>query len=90
VGGDDDACWSLSINVFWRHLSEPGMYDPGDVYGNRDLLPAARAAQQALAAGRQLAALPPPYRQFYAQRCLQAMVGAAGLPGGGDAVAALS
>ena len=33
------ASFTVSINVFWRHLQE-SLYDKKDVYGNKDLLPA--------------------------------------------------
>ena len=36
--------FSVGFNVFWKHLP-PNLYDPKDLYGNRDLLPARDALQ---------------------------------------------
>ncbi len=58
--------WGVAVNVFWRHL-EPSFYDSKDTYGNKDLVPAARASQVIDRALKILDELPPEYKDFYAR-----------------------
>jgi len=64
--------FSVAVNCFWRHL-DASVYPAKDLYGNQDLVPAAKAQQHVAAAREELARLPQPYRDFYAQACLQAL-----------------
>ncbi|EDV21066.1 uncharacterized protein TRIADDRAFT_30960 [Trichoplax adhaerens] len=59
--------FSIGINVFWRHL-DYSYYDSRDTYGNKDLLPAARANQILDRAIKALGELPDDYKDFYARR----------------------
>jgi len=61
--------FGVAINIFWRHLSAE-MYDPKDVYGNRDPLPASRAMQSLDKNLQTLEKLPEEYRDFYARRMI--------------------
>eukprot|EP00050_Salpingoeca_kvevrii_P011409 m.15146 g.15146 ORF g.15146 m.15146 type:complete len:1016 (-) comp3415_c0_seq2:71-3118(-) len=60
----------ISLNFFFRHL-EPEMYQRKDLYGNKDLVPAAKALDAVEAQCAPLASLPPYYRDFYV-RCAKA------------------
>lgn len=59
--------FGVAVNVFWKHL-EDNMYDNKDIYGNKDLQPAARAMQIVDRAIKTLEELTPVYRDFYARR----------------------
>ena len=59
----------VAVNVFWRQLSAD-QYDRTDTYGNKDLLPAARAGQAVDRAIKLLDALPDDYRDFYARKLI--------------------
>ena len=51
--------------------SRPGvMYDKKDTYGNRDLLPGAKAVRMLDNVMKQLDDLPPDYRDFYARQLI--------------------
>ncbi|XP_005099470.1 tRNA wybutosine-synthesizing protein 5 [Aplysia californica] len=58
--------FGVAVNVFWRHL-DPSLYDSKDPYGNRDPVPAQRAAQIMDRAMKALEELPEDYRDFYAR-----------------------
>ena len=60
----------MAVNVFWRHLPRD-VYDHKDVYGNRDLLPAARATQIVDRAVKTLHELPVEYADFYARLLIE-------------------
>lgn len=66
--------FGVAVNVFWKHL-EDSMYDNKDIYGNKDLQPAARAMQIADRAIKALEELPPVYRDFYARRLVSKIEG---------------
>jgi tRNA wybutosine-synthesizing protein 5 len=59
----------VAVNVFWRHLP-PGYYDKTDVYGNKDLVAAAKAEQILDRSLKQLSSLPAEYRDFYARKMI--------------------
>jgi tRNA wybutosine-synthesizing protein 5 len=60
----------VSVNIFWKHLSED-MYEKKDLYGNKDLVPAAKALKQAEEITASLAQVPEYYRYFYAKMLIQ-------------------
>ncbi|KAK3235112.1 hypothetical protein CYMTET_54679 [Cymbomonas tetramitiformis] len=64
VQSDD---FSISINYFWRDLP-PHLYQPKDLYGNRDPAPAEHAATALTEVTKQLNLLPNDYKQFYLRR----------------------
>lgn len=70
----------VAVNVFWRHLPKLA-YDGKDIYGNRDLVPAAAAQAHLDKATLELLSLPPFYRDFYARRAMAQL--AVLLEGGG-------
>ena len=61
--------FGLAVNVFWKNL-EPGVYDKKDAYGNRDLLPAAKATRMLDNVIKQLDELPAEARDFYARQLI--------------------
>jgi len=61
--------FGVAINIFWRHLSTDN-YDPKDVYGNRDPVPASRVMQSLDKNLQTLEKLPDEYRDFYARRMI--------------------
>ena len=61
--------FGVAINIFWRHLPADA-YDPKDVYGNRDPVPAARVLQSLDKNLQTLDKLPDEYRDFYARRMI--------------------
>ena len=61
--------FGVAINIFWRHLAADA-YDPKDVYGNRDPVPAARVLQSLDKNLQTLEKLPDEYRDFYARRMI--------------------
>ena len=83
--------FSVALNVFWRShhgRNGTGMYDPKDLYGNRDPPLATGALDHVAAAITALAELPQPFRSFYARRAARellqvAEVGASGGRSGG-------
>ncbi|XP_067929165.1 tRNA wybutosine-synthesizing protein 5-like [Watersipora subatra] len=56
--------FSVAVNMFWKNL-EPALYDNKDVYGNKDLVPAARAQQGVDKALKALDNLPAAYKEFF-------------------------
>ena len=60
----------VAVNVFWRNLPAQ-LYDPKDVYGNKDLNPALRAQDCVARAAKLLDALPSEYKDFYARKLIQ-------------------
>ncbi len=59
----------VAVNVFWRNLDDK-VYDGKDVYGNRDLLPAAKAGRMLDNVIRQLDGLPSDIRDFYGRQLI--------------------
>ena len=59
----------VSINIFWKHLGDE-MYEKKDLYGNKDLLPAAKAMKDGEDICSMLSQLPPYYRGFYARKII--------------------
>ncbi|KAF5841048.1 hypothetical protein DUNSADRAFT_14606 [Dunaliella salina] len=70
-GGAAEDGFSISVNVFWRHL-DASFYPRKDVYGNKDLVQATAAEAAADKVIQALQQLPPhsEYRAFYTQRVL--------------------
>ena len=62
--------YSVSVNVFWRELG-PTFYDKNDIYGNKDLVPAAKSMDIAKRIKKELRAMPQVYRDFYTRRIIQ-------------------
>ena len=61
--------FGIAVNVFWRHLPRD-MYDGHDVYGNKDLIPAARSLNILNRALKVLETLPEDYRDFYGRKLI--------------------
>ena len=59
----------VAINVFWKNL-ESELYDKKDPYGNKDLLPAAKATRMLDNVWHQLDSLPDEYRDFYGRQLI--------------------
>jgi len=59
----------IAINVFWKNLPEE-VYDKKDPYGNKDLLPAAKAMRMLDNVWHQLDNLPEQYRDFYGRQLI--------------------
>ena len=59
----------IAINVFWKNL-EDKLYDKKDPYGNRNLLPAAKALRMLDNVWHQLDELPEEYRDFYGRQII--------------------
>ena len=59
----------VAINIFWKNLEEK-LYDKKDPYGNRDLLPAAKASRMLDNVWHQLDNLPAEYRDFYGRQLI--------------------
>ena len=70
--------FSVAVNVFWKSHAAAGLHDAKDLYGNRDPPAASKALDHAAAAAAQLAALPEPFRSFYARRAARELLEAAG------------
>lgn len=62
--------YSISVNVFWREL-EAVFYDKNDIYGNKDLMPAAKSMDIAKRIAKELKTMPQTYRDFYTRRIIQ-------------------
>ncbi|KAL7672286.1 hypothetical protein ACOME3_007175 [Neoechinorhynchus agilis] len=69
----DPTTWSISLNVFWYELDDRNLYDPADVYGNRDLLVAHDAITAIQRSMASIKHLPYKYQMFYLRR-IQATV----------------
>ncbi|XP_071439790.1 tRNA wybutosine-synthesizing protein 5-like [Hetaerina americana] len=61
--------FSVAVNVFWKNLDDD-FYDKRDVYGNKDVIPAARALQTLQNATKLLSSLPEEYKDFYYRRMI--------------------
>ena len=62
--------FGVAVNTFWKNLDDC-FYDPKDTYGNKDLMPAARANQIIDRAIKALHQLPgEDYRDFYARQLI--------------------
>ena len=59
----------IAINIFWKNLNDK-LYDHKDPYGNRDLLPAAKAIRMLDNVWHQLDNLPDEYRDFYGRQLI--------------------
>ncbi len=59
----------VAINIFWKNLKDE-LYDKKDPYGNKDLLPAAKATRMLDNVWHQLDDLPEQYRDFYARQLI--------------------
>ena len=59
----------IAINIFWKNL-EDHLYDKKDPYGNKDLLPAAKALRMVDNVWHQLDNLPEQYRDFYGRQLI--------------------
>ena len=59
----------IAINVFWKNLDDK-FYDKKDPYGNKDLVPAAKAMRMLDNVWHQLDDLPEQYRDFYARQLI--------------------
>jgi len=58
------------VNVFWREL-ETSFYNKADIYGNNDLVPAAKCVDLAKRIQKELNTLPATYRDFYSRRVIK-------------------
>jgi len=61
--------FGVAVNVFWKNLGDE-VYDKKDPYGNRDLLPAAKAMRMLDNVIKQLEDLPADYKDFYARQLI--------------------
>jgi diketogulonate reductase-like aldo/keto reductase len=69
--------FSVALNVFWRShhgCNGTGLYDPKDLYGNRDPPRAMSALDHVAAASAALSELPQPFRSFYARRAARELL----------------
>ncbi|EKX35179.1 hypothetical protein GUITHDRAFT_158760 [Guillardia theta CCMP2712] len=64
--------FSVAVNVFWCG-SSPDLYNPKDLYGNKDLPVLDQALALAARAGASLSKIPQPFRSFYARRLMRAL-----------------
>lgn len=64
--------YSISVNVFWHEL-EKSLYNKNDIYGNNDLMPAAKCMDIAKRIQKELNILPPTYRDFYMRRVIKTL-----------------
>ncbi|EDQ86430.1 uncharacterized protein MONBRDRAFT_10965 [Monosiga brevicollis MX1] len=55
----------ISVNVFWKHLDDAALYASKDLYGNKDVKPAAEALRLAHDAAERLQTLPADHAAFY-------------------------
>nr|XP_039248683.1 tRNA wybutosine-synthesizing protein 5-like [Styela clava] len=60
--------FGIAVNVFWKNLSPHTLYDKKDPYGNKDLIPAARALDSIKHAIKVIGGLPADYKDFYGRR----------------------
>ncbi|XP_037567342.1 tRNA wybutosine-synthesizing protein 5-like isoform X2 [Dermacentor silvarum] len=61
--------FGIAVNVFWRNL-DASLYDKNDPYGNKDLVPAAKALASVERAVKGLQLLPFDCQQFYALKMI--------------------
>ena len=81
--------FSVAVNVFWRGHAA-ALYNPKDIYGNKDLPAADVAMAAATKAGQQLNGLPEPFRTFYARRAAAQLLAAASATGGEEMAVAFA
>ena len=62
--------FGVAINVFWKNLSSD-LYDKRDIYGNKDLVPAARGMDVLNRALGMLKTLPTDYKDFYGRMMIK-------------------
>lgn len=69
--------FSVGINVFWRdaEIQSLGLYERGDIYGNKDLSPAVGASANIDKALKSLDKLPEKYRKFYIHMMINKLAG---------------
>ena len=70
--GSDSSGVAVSINVFWRGLSDE-VYTSGDVYGNKDVVAGVECMRKVEEAVRQLSELPAVYKDFYIDRAVSVL-----------------
>lgn len=70
--------FSVGVNVFYKNLDER-LYDQKDIYGNKDLVPAARAMQMVDKAIKMLDELPSDYKDFYSRLLIARVESSGGL-----------
>jgi len=56
--------------VFWRELDKE-FYNKNDIYGNNDLVPAAKCVDMIKRIQKELGTMPDTYRDFYAKRIIK-------------------
>ncbi|XP_059094296.1 tRNA wybutosine-synthesizing protein 5-like [Tigriopus californicus] len=61
--------FGVAVNVFWQNLDQ-GLYDRKDPYGNRDLLPGAKALRMLDNVMKQLEELPEDLKDFYGRQLI--------------------
>lgn len=61
--------FGVAVNVFWKNL-DPELYDKKDPYGNRDLIPGAKALRMMDNVIRQLDDLPKELKDFYGRQII--------------------
>ncbi|XP_040583251.1 tRNA wybutosine-synthesizing protein 5 [Lepeophtheirus salmonis] len=61
--------FGVAVNIFWKNLDDK-LYDKKDVYGNKDLVPAANADRMLINIIKQLELLPQDYRDFYGRQLI--------------------
>ncbi|KAG5466875.1 hypothetical protein LSCM1_01052 [Leishmania martiniquensis] len=83
------ARYNVSVNVFYRHFDNAAVYDPKDLYGNKDILAVTRVCEELRSATRNVLAdarltadtdavqLPSTYVEFAVRRFLQDLEGTA-------------
>lgn len=62
--------YSISVNVFWREL-EKKFYNKNDIYGNNDLMPAAKCVDIAKRIKKEMNTMPKTYSDFYMRRIIK-------------------
>lgn len=62
--------YSISVNVFWRELDEI-FYNKNDIYGNNDLMPAAKCVDITKRIKKEMNTMPKTYRDFYTRRIIK-------------------
>ena len=75
--------FSVALNVFWRSHPAKGLHSPKDLYGNKDPPVATQALELTDAAAETIAALPEPFRSFYARRAARKVLERCGVVGRG-------
>lgn len=60
----------IAINVFWKNLQDDSFYDKKDPYGNKDVVPGAKALRMLDNVWHQLDDLPEEFRDFYGRKLI--------------------